>query len=163
MIIMFRPWPENIADVDDPECGKQGNSRFFDSTQDPPTPQNAYNNLLSRGWMPLAPSNYQVPEDIINMCNFPAPQITDIAIDDLMSTSINLSFKTHVPAKFYVEVTETLTGTVTNTPVSEFFVKNQTAMVSDLKPFTLYSAVIVAQSVSGRETRSNPINFRTRP
>ncbi len=163
MIVMWRPWPENIADVDDPECGKQGNSRYFDSTQDPPTPQPKYQDLLNRGWAPLGAANFKVPGDIINMCNFPAPTISSIQFNDLGSTFVELMFSTNIPSKFYIEVTNLATSEVIQSPVSDNYVRNHMGSVTGLEPFTLYKAEIVASSVSGRETRSAPLNFRTRP
>lgn len=67
MVVMWRPFPTNPADVMDPLCEHVSNDDFFDSTQDPSTPQWAYNDLLSRGWKPLETQNYLI-EDGINPC-----------------------------------------------------------------------------------------------
>ena len=55
LVVMMRPLPAKAADHDDPHCNKKGNSLFFDSTQDPPEPQAAYQDLLDRTWAPLTP------------------------------------------------------------------------------------------------------------
>lgn len=70
MILMWRPYPTHSSDVLDPECDQSGNDRFFDSTKTPSAPQQAYKDLLSRGWKPLNPENYLLKEGY-NACSKP--------------------------------------------------------------------------------------------
>jgi len=63
LILMWRPWPSNPADVNDPLCGHTSNQDFFDSTQEPSTQEWAYNQLLSRGWKPLEADNFLLKDE----------------------------------------------------------------------------------------------------
>ncbi|HEX4926166.1 MAG TPA: hypothetical protein VFV50_18880 [Bdellovibrionales bacterium] len=68
LVLMWRPWPANPADVNDPECDQSGNDHFFDSTQNPSAPRQAYNDLLARGWRPMSAQNFYMPGSILNPC-----------------------------------------------------------------------------------------------
>lgn len=69
LVVMWRPWPTNPNDVLDPLCGfAEENHTYFDYTQNPPTPQPAYLELLSRGWKPLEPENYLLEQGVVNPC-----------------------------------------------------------------------------------------------
>lgn len=66
LIMMWRKvnanTPEELSDV---ECGAMGNEYFFDPvTRAPKTP---YQNLLARGWKPLAPENFELQSGS-NLC-----------------------------------------------------------------------------------------------
>ena len=63
VMLMMRPVPALPEDLDDPLCGRQGNSLFFDSRQSPPAPQTAFLDLQSRGWEVLSPENYLLASD----------------------------------------------------------------------------------------------------
>jgi len=71
LMLMWRPWPKNAADVQDPLCGTEGNYQFFNPNVSPPTPQSNYQALLARGWKPLLPTNYVIPELGFNPCVVP--------------------------------------------------------------------------------------------
>ncbi len=50
-------------------CGEQGNSKFFDSTQNPPVPQAEFLGLVERGWEVVPAHVYRIPEDeYMNPC-----------------------------------------------------------------------------------------------
>lgn len=67
LTILWRPWPAN---PNDPLCGQQGNSLYFDSTQNPPVPKQAWNDLQARGWRVLEPTNYLLPAGVAeNPCS----------------------------------------------------------------------------------------------
>jgi hypothetical protein len=69
MVLMWRDWPENEADVQDPLCGQSGNSKFFDPTQNPPVEQQAFQDLKDRGWKVLTPENYELVNSLLeNPC-----------------------------------------------------------------------------------------------
>lgn len=72
LILLWRPWPANPAEVNDPLDGHTSNEDFFDSTQSPPAPQARYQELLSRGWQPLNADNYLLREGL-NPCVYPTP------------------------------------------------------------------------------------------
>jgi hypothetical protein len=66
--LLWRPWPKTGSAVD-PLCGTSGNYQFFDPDTVPSTPQQNYLDLESRGWKPLSPSNFVIPNNGINPCN----------------------------------------------------------------------------------------------
>lgn len=52
----------------EPECGKEGNTRYFDLNNNS-APKKAYNDMLLRGWQPIASSNWSLPPmAIVNPC-----------------------------------------------------------------------------------------------
>ncbi|OFZ79073.1 MAG: hypothetical protein A2583_09430 [Bdellovibrionales bacterium RIFOXYD1_FULL_53_11] len=60
--------PSDIA------CGKSGNNLFFDYNTVPSTPRQYYQDMLTRGWKPLAASNFQLPDSVSsNPCSKPTP------------------------------------------------------------------------------------------
>ena len=63
-ILMWRLWEEGV----DPAQGQAGNGLYFDPTVTPAAPQQAYLDLLERGWKPLSPENFALPEGITNPC-----------------------------------------------------------------------------------------------
>jgi len=71
LMLMWRPWPAKSADVQDPLCGSEGNNQFFDPNTVPSTPTQNYQDLLARGWKPLVPGNYIIPDLSFNPCNVP--------------------------------------------------------------------------------------------
>jgi hypothetical protein len=66
LILLFRPWVSDnpSAPLNDIQCGRSGNSRFFDSTKNPPAPQPAYVDMLKRGWEVVPTAAFQLPHSI---------------------------------------------------------------------------------------------------
>ncbi len=58
LMILWRDWPEGENAWKDPLNGQLGNSLYFDSSKSPPEPQQAYKDLLSRGWNPISSQNF---------------------------------------------------------------------------------------------------------
>lgn len=63
-VLLWRLWPEEAGAWKDPLDGKVGNDLYFDSTKKPSEPQQAYKDLLARGWMPVKASNYYLPMSV---------------------------------------------------------------------------------------------------
>ncbi|MBL7716776.1 MAG: hypothetical protein JNL01_15025 [Bdellovibrionales bacterium] len=95
MVLMMRPW--NEADHSDPECGQQGNSRYFDSSVSPSVPTSTFNALLGRGWKVLHQDNYALPVAIdTNPCRSPDPVrtfITRYTPDASVSNNPSVTFE----------------------------------------------------------------------
>lgn len=161
-MILYRPWPTDPTLVNDSECGLSGNSRYFDSTQNPPAPQAAYNNLLARGWKVLSPANYKVPRGIENSCNVPAPTILSSQVVAVTSTTADIAWSTDIPATSQVEFTNVNTGQVSVTTIDTLLVYNHALTIPGLTANTLYNAVVISSSASGKSTRGIQITFRTR-
>jgi hypothetical protein len=71
LMLMWRPVPKGGQSTNDVLCGTEGNSQFFDPNNNSAPEQN-YTDLLSRGWVPLAPQNYVIPQQqAFNPCAVP--------------------------------------------------------------------------------------------
>lgn len=161
-MILYRPWPTDSNLVNDVECGKSGNSRYFDSTQNPPTAQAAFNGLLSRGWKVLQSANYKVPRGIENSCNVPAPTISNETLVSVTSTSADFTWTTDVPSTSQIEYVNVSTGQVSVTTIDTLLIYNHAFTATGLTPNTLYNATVISSSASGKSTRGTQITFRTR-
>lgn len=69
LMLLWRP--TSLTGVSsEPLCGAVGQNLFFEYHNNPSTPQQAYLDLLSRGWKPLKPGNFGIPGQArINPCN----------------------------------------------------------------------------------------------
>lgn len=88
MILLMREWDDvNPVDV---ECGKQGNSRYFDFNTVPSTPTATYQALLDRGWKVLGQDHFVLPQSIdTNPCRSPDPVRTFITRYSPDATVVN--------------------------------------------------------------------------
>jgi hypothetical protein len=95
----------------DPLCGATGNEMYFDYNHNS-TPQQAYKDLLARGWKPWAPDNYVLPtDDDHNPCyDGEAPIISEVVMDYDLDTGLNLSWNTNIPATAQVLIKNLGTG-----------------------------------------------------
>lgn len=164
MMVLWRPWPSGgPADV---QCGKEGNSMYFDSTQDPPTPQPAFNNLIARGWSVMDASSYSLPADEgdpgSNPCNAPAPVIFNFEQISVTTTSATLSWKTDIPATSQIIYTNQATGVTGETLADSLLSTDHVITVSGLTPNSIYTMKAVSASSSGRSTESSALVVRTR-
>ncbi len=70
LTLLWRKVSTDNSDTNrDPLCGMTGDSAFWDATQSPSAPMNAYNNLLLRGWQAIAPQNFILPSGATNICS----------------------------------------------------------------------------------------------
>ncbi|MCB0411838.1 MAG: hypothetical protein KDD22_04890 [Bdellovibrionales bacterium] len=162
LVTLMRPYPTMGIDLVDPLCGQQGNSLFFDKKKSPPMAKQAYNDLLSRGWKPLATGNYLLPSDIhSNPCNEPAPIISDYMAESVLSTNVELSWNTDRVASTQILIREVLTNVQSQTAVDPLMTKIHQVNVTGLKPNTVYGFTAKSVSVSGRETLSEELVIKT--
>lgn len=162
LIPMWRPYPEDPAELVDPHCGMTSNTRYFDSTQNPPAPAQAYNDLLDRGWKPLTADNFSLPEqEGSNPCNQPAPVISSVAASQVQSTSVTLTWTTDIPANSQVLYRDVVFGDSFETAVDPEMVTQHSFQVTGLKSNTLYAFKVVSASVSGRSTESAELTLKT--
>lgn len=72
-VVLWREWPEGNNAWKDSLDGSAGNELFFDSTKTPSRPQQAYKDLLARGWKPVPAENFFLPNQApANPCPPPA-------------------------------------------------------------------------------------------
>ncbi len=179
LMVLWRPWPESPAAVNDTECGRQGNDRYFNSRNDPPTPQPAYLSLLDRGWRPLEASNYLLPkadkgseapgsgseldpDDPENPCNAPAPLISQFSMRDLTRESVVITWHTDRPATSQIKIREVATGEDRYSDVNPLYQTRHAVEMDGLKPNTLYTVTAISTSTSGLTSSTNGLSFRTR-
>lgn len=81
------------------QCGKLGNSMYFDYNNNS-TPQQAYKDLLARGWRPLTKDNYLIPREVgYNPCvESPEPEISNLVVSPIPGGGVRVSWTTDVPA-----------------------------------------------------------------
>ncbi len=93
------------------ECGKSGNSRYFDFENNS-APQQAYKDILARGWKPIAPENYNLPiSAIFNPCvTGVAPHITGFIAEDLFFGRVRVAWNTDIPASSQVRYLDVSSG-----------------------------------------------------
>lgn len=160
LILMWRPWSISAAD---PFCGVQGNSFYFNSTTNPPTPSANYNALLSRGWEPLQPENYLLPAaGQTNPCNEPAPVITNFQIVSIASTSVTLSWTTDIAATSQVIYRLASGVTEATTLDTGQYFTSHSVTVTGLASNTDYVLRAHSASSSGLSSDSAPLTVRTR-
>jgi hypothetical protein len=153
------------ACVTDSLCGAQGNSLFFDSTQDPPVASDEYAGLHERGWRVLNVDNSNMPAGEANPCpdQTPAPIISGFSVREVASNAVLLSWTTDSPGTTQVEVTNFFTGETFLTDLDSTLKTSHTATVTGLNTNTLYQVRAKSQSSSGEEATSDPRFFRTLP
>lgn len=62
MMLMWRKVADaSAASLVESQCGKSGNSYFFNSNVSPPAPSSNYAGLINRGWKVLSADNYLLP------------------------------------------------------------------------------------------------------
>lgn len=157
---MVRPWP---TDPNDPQCGREGNDRFFDSAQDPPAPTATYQGLLDRGWMPLRRDNFLLPEDKIqNPCNIPAPVISNFTVQTISSTSALFSWTTDIASTSQIAFRAGSDTVFYATPEIQEGRTSHQVEVTGLTPNTNYVFKAVSRSASGQLSESPELVARTR-
>lgn len=163
--LMVRPW---VDDGSDSECGRQGNSRFFDSTQDPVVAQPAYDGLLARGWAPVEPESFLIPEELVeNPCNEAAPVISNFSVVSAGSDTVTLQWTTDIPASSQIyfrlqDVGSYEIGADVPALVTNHQVVLPTPLGAGLTANTNYEMFARSASSSGLSSDSNVLIVRTR-
>lgn len=161
LIVLMRPWPDNPSD---PLCGQQGNSLFFDSTQNPPQAKTPYYELLSRGWKVLENENYGLLPDIVENPCTPEEEtlmISGVAVSNLGLTSVDIGWLTNVNADSKVTIRNVGTGAIT-TYTDLNLVKNHLMSITGLTSNTLYSFTVTSRTAGGQEVTNGEFAFKTK-
>lgn len=166
VMLMWRPWPTNPTEVNDPLCGRQGNSLYFDSTVNPPAATSSYNALLSRGWKPVSPENYELPQRLsANPCDYlPAEQnltVSNFTIFAVTRTSMTVSWTSSIPSFTRVEFWRTGTSSTVVTALSSQLTTNHTATITGLASNTQYSIRGNSVSPRGQSAWTDVLGSRT--
>ncbi len=138
LVAMWRKAPVGPLALD-PSCNKQGNELYFDPNKDS-VPKAAYNDLLSRGWSPIASQNFVLGAyKAINICtDEPGPTIIDFLLSEYSDTEFTFLWETNEPATTQLKITNVATQETFVTQTSNVLETTHFATVSGLKANTSY-------------------------
>jgi hypothetical protein len=167
LVTMWRPMPaghDPTLPPDEIECGRNGNSRYFDpnTTGSPPTP--TYYDMLTRGWKPLNNENYYFTQASTssNPCAQENPLlITNFTVVMSSPTSVTVTWFTSIPASSQLRLKNTLSGATTLSPVDSTLSTSHSMVLSGLTSNTLYAVAGLSVSAGGQAVTSDERAFRT--
>lgn len=103
-------------------------------------------------------------EVYITYCQPLVPLVQFFAIDVVsVSTAINVSWQTDLPALGFIEITESLTGVKDVIPEGTGYNTSHNQVITGLKPNTLYTIRILGENTDGAMSGTDPFNVRTQP
>ncbi len=110
MVVLMREYKadrEGLVSGHDPACGLTGNETWFDPNN-ASKPQQAYKDLLSRGWVPVAKENYNLANEIMfNPCkDGQTPVISNFQILERFNDGFAVTWNTDIPATSQVVTTD---------------------------------------------------------
>ena len=164
--VLWRPVPDGSdpsIPVADTQCGRQGNSMYWNSTVVPSQAQQPFYELLARGWKVLENENYYFPAQAINPCvPVEAPlAISSFQVVGVSRTSVTLNWLTNVDSDSQIEIRNVATGAIARTALDSTNVSNHTVVVSGLSPNTLYAFKGISVSPGGQTAVSDERALRT--
>ncbi len=81
----------------EPFCGQTGNDYWFNSANS--SPQKPYKDLLARGWRPIAPQNYELPQSVaLNPCTEGIRPVISNFQASFQGNKIVATWTTNIPA-----------------------------------------------------------------
>lgn len=165
LVVMWRKLAEGEdpnAPAMDTECGKSGNTRFFNSNVVPSAPTTTYYDMLTRGWKPLDNENYFFPEQARNPCATEAPLLlTGFSINSSTRTQVTVSWVTSIPSSSRAEVKNVTTGAIITSPTDPVLKTNHSVTITGLSANTLYSVKGISVTAGGQSASSSESAFRT--
>lgn len=159
-VLMFR---KSATAGQDASCGLTGNETYFDYNHFS-EPQQAFKNLLARGWKVLMPDNFRISVDgaTYNPCVAgTAPGINGFQLGEIILSDVTFIWETNIPATSQIILTEVLTGAVTVTDSDNMLRLDHEVLVTGLKPKTQYKAQAVSLSADLGRSSSSEIYFTT--
>lgn len=146
----------------DVQCGRQGNSMYFNSTVVPSAIQPTYYDMLTRGWKALDNENYYFPEQASNPCATEDPLLlTSFVITGSTRTSVTVSWNTSLPATTRAEVKNVTSGVIISSPEDTILKTSHTVTITGLTANTLYAVKGISKSSGGQTVSSTESAFRT--
>jgi len=165
MTLLWRPLPEGAdpnSPVSDIECGRSGNSRYFDSNFVPSKPMTPYYEILERGWKVLTNENYRFPYQASNPCGEEAPLLlSNFSVNSVTRTNVSVSWATNLPASSQLQLRNTTTGDLILSPLDSSLKTSHSVTLSGLSSNTLYSIIALSEDADGRRVESEEVAFRT--
>lgn len=165
MTLLWRPLPEGVdpnATVSDLECGRSGNSRYFDSNFIPSKPMTPYYEILERGWKVLSNENYRFPYQASNPCGEAAPLLlSNLSVNSVTRTNVSVSWATNLPATSQLQLQNTATGELVLSSLDSSLKTSHSVTLSGLSANTLYSLIAISVDLDDRRVESEEVAFRT--
>lgn len=158
MILLMR---EYRAGTKDPACGLTGNSTWFDYNNNS-KPQKAYNDLLARGWKPLAKDNYALANEVkFNPCkDGETPVISNFKVVERFNDGFIVSWTTDIPATSQV-VSTAPDGTQSISVSDNIMRTSHEIRVQNLNSNTVYGLQAVSISDTYGKSISDSISALT--
>jgi hypothetical protein len=151
------------SDGPDPACDREGEGLWFKGGEGT-EPKADYLELLARGWKPLAPENFALPQGALyNPCvEGRPPRVSDLKMEEETQDGFRVSWNTDIPAMSQLSAFDLATGHTTLTASDNILRLHHSLVVSGLRPDVPYalSAVVVSESLG--KGISRPIQARTR-
>lgn len=170
LVMLMRPIegasdPNVVPDLpSEGECGLQGNSRYFDSTQDPPAPKPSFYQILSRGWKVPENGNFRFPEpEYSNPCvpDEEVLAITNYFLATNSRTEVTWKWDTNIGADSQLEIKNVNTGEVTYSNLVPGPTTSHQVSVTGLTSNTIYSFKAISRTPTGQIAYSDERAIRT--
>ncbi len=145
----------------EPRCGQLGNNLFFDYNNNS-NPQPAYNDLLSRGWKPIAAANWHLPAfAIFNPCTpGTIPVISNFRNAGNVEGFVSFQWSTNIPSTGQILYKNLRTGEETLTVADNRLRPVHTVTVINLIQGDTYEFRAVSISADYGKAISSPLTLR---
>lgn len=142
----------------EPLCGQQGNRKFFDYDNDS-EPQQAYLDLMDRGWKTLEPQNFGLPlTSLFNPCvKGDAPVISNFVVTDFFDGQLSATWETDILATSQIRIIDTHTGDEIMSVSDNILRTNHRVRFGGLTPGKTYLIQSVSISENFGKSISEPI------
>jgi hypothetical protein len=158
-IALVPMWRRVNSSSPEPLCGQNGNSLYFDYNNNS-APEQAYKQLLSRGWYPLGVNNFSVTSDTdYNPCTQgTTPVISDIQFTSNMEIDAEyaITWTTDIPASDQVLYTDSSTGQQSLTTSDNMLKTNHSVSIT-VAPNHSYTIQLVSVSADLGKAISDPM------
>ena len=158
---MWRKVEESSGRVGESECGKAGNSRYFDPNNNS-KPTNVYKGLLQRGWKPLDSENYFLPAvALFNPCvTGVAPVISGMDVNESFEgVGVLVTWNTDIPATSQVRIVNVATGVEQLTTSDNFLRTSHQVLIENLEQGQQYLLQAVSVSDTFGKGISQPVTI----
>lgn len=145
----------------EPRCGQLGNNLFFDYNNNS-APQPAYNDLLARGWKPIAAENWHLPAfAIFNPCTpGTIPVISNFANVGNLEGFVSFQWNTDIPSTSQILYKNLRTGEEGMTVADNRLRPVHTVTVINLIQGDTYEFRAVSISADYGKAMSAPLTMR---
>lgn len=155
-------WRKSTTVGKDSACGQSGNGRYFNADNGSQE-QQAYKDLLSRGWKVVSQDNFFIPaKESYNPCvEGTNPVISNFRVLERGSETLDLAWTTDIPATSQVKLVNKATGEVILTNSDNALRTTHLVSITGLKAGTAYTAQATSISEDLGKVLSEEITVTT--